>query len=170
MMSSLQRVFAAHEELGRQALIRGLQRVRKKLHNQAAAVFGEVIAPLAEESSDILFSRVTRKTEDPGIVVGVSKKEMHLNRYGYLKPVAYWLEHGTPARVTQGRSYKPYSDPPTRVRNYGYREKIHSTGRIDPPAASMEKAAIRIDKSVIDNAVLNEIQKAADKIIKKHGL
>lgn len=170
MVSSLQHVFAAHEELGRQAIVRGLRAVRKKLHNQAAVVFGEVIAPLAEGSRKILFSRITRKTEDPGLVVGVKRCVMHLNRYGNLKPVAYWLEHGTKERVTQGRSYKPYSDPPTRVRNYGYREKIHSTGRIDPPAASMEKAATRIDESIIDDAVINEIQKACDKIIKKHGL
>lgn len=172
MVSSLQRVFAAHEELGKDAIRKGLRRVRGKLRDRASVVFSEVIESLAREGKKSLYARIVRPTSGnvAGIAVSVTTKEIHTNRYGQKKPAAYWLEYGTDNRVTRGDKM-PHPDAFTgRVRLYGRRKTAHSTGNIDPPALAMEKAESRIDEHVIDNDVIIEIQKACDNIIEKYGL
>lgn len=171
MVSSLQRVFAAHEELGRQAILRGLRVVRKKLHARTAVVFGEIIESVARDGGKSLNSRITRKSADAGIVISVSTADTHVNRYGQEKPAAFWLEHGTKERFTKGKPVPNHSGQlPNRKRAYQPRVYKHSTGRIAPPGGALEKISNRVDESIIDDAVINEIQKACDKIIKKHGL
>lgn len=172
MANSLQRVFAAHMELGKVAIQRGMRVVRKRLHGQAAAVFKEATDWLGGDGEKVVSSRIIRRSKDPGLVVSVApyKKSMHTNRYGQEKPAGFWLEHGTKERCTKGK-HMPHTDVlQNRVRAYGKRYKAHNTGRISPAARSMEKAATIIDEREIDNVLVAEIMAAADKVIKKHGL
>lgn len=113
------------------------ERERKKSLIGAARTTGQILRRAAQRAlsaSGVNNAQALRKNvrlnvfkEKIGFKVYVTprfRKAMHLNRHNLLKPVVFWLNGGTKARVTKDGGGSPNSRRTARLR------KSHKTGHI----------------------------------------
>lgn len=131
----------------RGALRKEANRVRKVARQELASAMGARGAAVGKGIQTIIYAKNSlgfRVTAQPH-----GKKYMHMNRFGKLKPVAFWANVGTAKRHTRQRA----------GRMAGYRGSFKGF-------AYMKSTAQRVDASVAQNlkdAIVDKVKSTAKK-------
>lgn len=117
-------------ELTDKEIVRGLRNALRKEGRTVAKVAKDMVKSTVPAGKKLAKGIVSGETRDKtGFIVKATSsrktgKGLHRNRYGQLKPILVWAEHGTSSRMTKGKSRKAHGTG--QMEAYGFMDKTRN--------------------------------------------